>query len=252
MNRLGISIAASALVGFVGAGAPASADPYYVSNVSVSSSNGVFGFQIDDPNPDTLYYAGAITYSANPGTQYNAGTTVTLTTWCDDFPDVVIVGGQYQYYTESADYYLSPLGSTITHEIAGLAWYGDQNLGNGTLDAEVQSAIWELMYGYTDHDAQQQAYIDTTLIGINGANAKQDYANMLAAGDSYAEFESPTGDCQPGKITYLSGCQTQGQLVIYGPGMPPLDVPEPATLGLLGTALLGLSGMGARRRRKNG
>lgn len=244
------------MVIFAGAGAPACADPYYVSNVAVSSSNGEFNFGIDDPNSDTIYYAGAITYTANPGTSYNASTTQSLNTWCDDFSDFVYISGQYQYYTANADYYLSPLGTTATHEIAGLAWLGTNDLEHGmltgTLGAEIQSAIWELMYGYTDGNSTEQSYIDTTLIGASGNAAKLDYQDMLAAGDSYAEFESPTGNCQVGKITYQSGCQNQGQLVIYGPGMPPLDVPEPVSLGLLGSALLGLAGMKARRRRKNG
>lgn len=262
MTKMKFSLAVLAAVGLVGAAAPASADAYYASGVNVDGSNGDFSYEVDvngTPVTPALYYAGAITYTMNPGTSYNPAASRNYTAWCDDFFNDVYVGNYgnngYQYYTENADSYLAGVSAGNVHEMAGLAFYGDQHLGNATLDTQIQVAIWELEYNslpnkITDPNAVNQA-AETALI----ASASGYYNSLVSAGASYAEIVDPTTPltkgCAADELTYTSTCQIQGQLVIVNEDGTPVPVPEPGTLGLLGSALLALGGFGALRRRKS-
>jgi hypothetical protein len=246
VSKAKYSFAALALAGAALCSLPAAADPYWVSNVQVPSGGFNIGVNVNG-SATSFYYAGIIAYTINPGMSYDSTSTLVLDTFCDDLNHEVGIGSSEQYYTDDADTYLAPLGATLTHDIAGLAYYGLANSTNAQLDEEVQLAIWEIEYqseNITATDAGLQADVATLIAGDSA-----DYSAMLAAGFTYGEFESPGCGLTDGTITF-EDCQIQGQIYIYPSGLPPpnLEAPEPLTLSLFGAGLLGAAGM--RRRRK--
>ncbi len=200
------------------------------------------------------------TYSIpNHGDQFAGLLNFTVTNWggtgqsqtiamiCDDFNHEVSVGNinpPYEYYVESADTYLAPLGTNVIHEIAGLAFFA---LATGdSVDAgDAQMAIWDLMAGGHTSQFDLNAHI-TALEGL----ALNFYSQMVQQGWTYAEFESPTGNCVAGQFTFQDACGVQGQLVLLGGRTKIIVLPEPGTLGLFGMALLALGGLGWMRSRR--
>ena len=197
--------------------------------VQVSGANGEYYYYGD-------YFAGLITFNVS-----GVGTIYVI---CDDKTDDVIIGSTYTYKVEDANAYLAPLGTTLIHEIAGLAFYALANVGNAVNAADAQEAIWDLMYGYT----AQNSHITTI-----ESQASYYYSLMVAQGWSYFELVSSTGKCD-GKtdenMTYLDtpSCQNQGQIGLWNPQNPPISLPEPGSIGLMGLGLLVLGGLQLRRR----
>ncbi len=187
-----------------------------------------------------VYYAGLIDFRIS---NWNGGAQHVFMV-SDDPHQLETHTGGFTYYLEDADAYLAPLGSTtIIHEIAGLAFYALANKGNAVNAGDAQMAIWDLMDG-------AGGFKQNDHIALLETQASYFYSLLVQQGWSYAELESPTGNCAHGTVTFQSGCQATGQLVLLNPVSPVIVLPEPGTLGLFGMALLGLSGLGWMRSRR--
>jgi hypothetical protein len=223
-----------------GFGAPAMAVPIpvNVSDVQVNWSQGE-GLTIQEgASSAPLYYAGPIYFTLN-------GSNMQTVVWCDDLYNDVYIGSSDQYYLVSAAAYLAPLTIGTVQDIAGLAFEGtQQSLANSLTPAsgaEFQLAIWELEYGNSQDiaDAGVQA-------GVNALidSAPAFFSDMNAAGWTYSELDSPGCGQQPDSINYLNGCQVQGQLYAH----PGTRIPEPGTIALLLSGVLGIGALRLRRK----
>ena len=185
-----------------------------------------------------------------------------LLAFCDDLTNEIDPNGvPYDYFATTTpagvNDYLSPLSQNDINSIIGLVYQANLSLLSPQDGAAFQLAIWDLEYGAANitanaaGDPNLQANADALR-----ANAASFYAAFLADGTFDAvQLESPCNPALAGKITFQSSpfgddpnCQVQG-LILIVPNGHTRNLPEPGTLALLGSGLIGF-GVYRRRRKK--
>jgi hypothetical protein len=184
-------------------------------------------------------YVGQVTFTTN--------TNATIPVWCVDiYHDIGLGGGQNIDYTQGTltnDHDGNTLSAAQVNSMSWLILAGDAYLlthATADVSAAIQLAIWELEYG--------------TAAGGHGFSFSGESANVLALSTAYYNSAwGQRGNSYYDQFVYTLNNPTIQSFGAWGtnpPGGPPQLVPEPGTLGLLGSAILGLGVFGAFRRRR--
>jgi hypothetical protein len=247
------SAATGLALGVAGWAQPALAD-IYVTDVEMTINPADTFYIQGDPSQSPFnsgpldVYVGQVTFTTDLS-HSQGGTPSTIPVWCVDiYHDIGLGSGQNIDYTVgsglSTDHDGNSLSSQQKDSMSWLIIAGDGYLSahpNADVSAAIQLAIWELEYSptYGGHD-----------FSFSGASA-----NVT----SLANYYLSRAWAQKDNTAYLSDIETLnnpntqsfGAWGTNTGGLPPQLVPEPGSLGLLGSALLGLAGFGAFRRRKS-
>jgi hypothetical protein len=170
-------------------------------------------------------YGFSFTYPSGGTTTYNE-----INSFC---VDPATFNGNATYKIESLQAYLNA-NPAMASKYEQVAWLMSQSMSGNLSAIAAQAATWQILFkNYTylsDSNKDSRAYIQSLI------NSAQTNVNP---GDFYIAV---TTDNSP--------AQSQSYLFdIPGPGCSKL--PEPSTMFLLGTGMIGLAGYGARKKSKH-